>query len=192
MNELFNHILYHDLTPNQMYILHCARKKIQNKLKSSSGEVLILITNGWLTPNKTLTPKAYAVLAETDKLFTKKAQEVSFSTLGPDADKRMEQFRQLFPPGSPANHGKPVRTAIHELESKFVWFFKTYPQYDWDMVMAATEFYIQDSKRKDNHFYLQVCKYFICKKMEDGSLRSDLATYCDDLQVPQQPVQQAA
>ena len=184
MKDIFNFILMNELTPNSFYVLYCIKERIQCPLKDTAGEIYILQADGWLSLKMKLTQKAIDLLSDANLLFTEKKKEVAIGALGPDAEQKIEEFRMLFPPGTPAKHGKPVRTPALELEPRFVWFFKSYPHFTWDMVMAATRFYLQDQALQDNT-YLSRAKYFVQKQEKDqpGVFNSELAAYCEDLEM---------
>jgi hypothetical protein len=181
MKELFNHILLHKVTPNQLFLMHCIRTKTAASTLDVNVEAPPLIKNGWLTPTFKLTQKAEDLLNYGESLFTKVKKMVSASVLGADGTQKIEEWRKIWPPGRPARHGKLISTNVKELEQKFIWFFNNYPQFNWDMVMAATQFYVDD-QRLQGYEYIQVSKYFVCKHdILTREVKSDLASYCDDL-----------
>jgi hypothetical protein len=49
-----------------------------------------------------------------------------------------------------------------ELTKKFVEFFKKYPQYDWELVLDATDYYVNYYKKLDYKF-MATSSYFILK-----------------------------
>jgi hypothetical protein len=184
MKILFNHILQHKLTPNQLYLLYCIKNNLQAGLINVQSEARELLANGWLMDGFKLTQKAKDMLIYTDSLFTKVKAEVSRNTMGADFLLKIQEWQKIFPPGRPAKHGHLIRTNEKELEGKFTWFFNTYPKYNWDMVMAATSYYVADS-RLTGFEYLQVSKYFISKQDSiTREIKSDLASYCEDLVIP--------
>ena len=187
MNDIFKFILMNGLTPNSFFVLYCIKEKIQSPLKNTAGELLILQSEGWLSLKMGLTQKATDLLSNANLLFSEKKKEVAAGALGPDAEQWIEAYRMLFPPGKPAKHGKLVRTTALELESRFIWFFKNYPHFNWNMVIAATQYYIQD-QAMENNTYMKQAKYFIQKQEKDqpGVFTSELATYCDDLEIKDQ------
>jgi hypothetical protein len=184
MNELFNFILKSGLTPNGLYVIQCIKDKIRCPLKTIADELILLQSGGWVSSKMNLTLKATEMLTESKSVFSQIQKDIYAGVLGDNAEQKIEEFRQMFPPGSPAKHGKPVRGTAHELAPRFIWFFNTYPDYDWDRVMAATKFYLQDQAMQNNT-YLSQAKYFIQKQEKDmpGVFKSDLAAYCDDLEV---------
>lgn len=85
------------------------------------------------------------------------------------------KYRELFPRG--VVNGKTLRNGTTELTTRFLWFFKTYPQYTWDHVLNATQHYI-------NSFgidltYCKTSGYFIKKEDKNKNMTSLLADWCE-------------
>ena len=74
--------------------------------------------------------------------------------------------------------GELARQTPNELKDKFVWFFKTYPEYDWGMVLDATDYYVYTKSLK-NFEYTMTSSYFI-KKTDPRTKEtsSKLADHC--------------
>ena len=71
-----------------------------------------------------------------------------------------------------------LRQTVQELKDKFVWFFKTYPEFDWQLVLDATDYYIY-TKGKENLEYMTTSSYFIQRTDTSTKVsRSLLADYC--------------
>ena len=83
-------------------------------------------------------------------------------------------YQLLFPAGR--NGNAVYRSNPTELRDKFHWFFRNYPQWDWDTVFKATNEYM----RVANPQYIRTASYFI-RKQDDkkGGVCSDLASFCD-------------
>jgi hypothetical protein len=74
--------------------------------------------------------------------------------------------------------GELARQSVQELKDKFVWFFKTYPEFDWDLVLDATDYYVY-TKQKDGYLYMINSSYFIQKTDPRTKIsRSALADHC--------------
>ena len=74
--------------------------------------------------------------------------------------------------------GELARQSMQELRDKFVWFCKTYPDYDWDTILNAAHFYIY-TKKKDGYMYMVTSSYFIQKTDPRTKIsKSLLADYC--------------
>lgn len=57
-----------------------------------------------------------------------------------------------------------------------MWFFQEYT-YDWETILDATELYVNEFAKK-NYLYMRTAQFFI-KKLIDGTVQSELATYCE-------------
>ena len=87
--------------------------------------------------------------------------------------------REIFPKGRLPS-GELGRQSPKELQDKFVWFFKTYPEYDWDLILDVTEFYV-DTFSKKNYLYMASSSYFIKKTLPTKEVCSKLADYCQQV-----------
>lgn len=175
MQELINLLLKHRVTPNQLALLHCIQESIrpESLLPSMMGEVMICQRQGFLNTENQLQPKAQLLLSEADKLFkASRKKKVSFDT--EEFLVKLNEFKNMFPPGNLPT-GKPGRTNINELKKKMATFFTDNPQYDWDLVLDATEAYVEHF-RKQGFAFMKTAGYFISKNNE-----SELANYCDML-----------
>jgi hypothetical protein len=125
----------------------------------------------WINTQNELQPKALKLLTEADALFksNKRKKKILFDT--PEFSLRLEEFRNMFPKGNLPT-GKPARTNLTELKKKMSAFFIQNPKYDWDLVLDATEAYVEHFRKQDYN-YMRTAGYFISK---DGD--SELASYC--------------
>ncbi len=100
--------------------------------------------------------------------------------LGEDFLDRVKEYRDAFP-GKRLPSGELARQSVQELKDKFVWFFKTYPEYDWDLVLDATDYYNIVYERKQYKFMV-TSSYFIKKtNPQTKETTSKLADYCQEL-----------
>lgn len=182
MKELFNLISLHKITPNQFYMLYCIETGMVSGLMNQEGELRLLRYSNFITQENVLTQKAKDVLLHAEAMFVKAKKKVVKMTLGTEAPEMIEKFRQLFPTGQPAVHGKTIRNSPKELLDKMIWFFTEYPDYtDWDLIFQATTNFVADSF-KQQHKYLCQSKYFISKRdTYSGVYSSELATYCQEI-----------
>lgn len=119
-----------------------------------------------------LTEFGYQVLAEAQDLFKKgKCKEVPVGFIA-----YATELRNMFPAGKNPS-GKVARTNMPEIKKKMIKFFEIFPQYDWNLVLDATELYIRDQTDKGGK-YMQTAGYFILK-LKDGVQESELANYCE-------------
>lgn len=97
--------------------------------------------------------------------------------LGTEALERIQTYREMFPAKRIPKVGL-LRQTVQELKQKFVWFFKTYPEYDWELVLDATDYYMY-TKQKENMEFMTTSSYFIQRTdTYTKTNRSLLADYC--------------
>lgn len=109
-----------------------------------------------------------------EALFKTQKQLKAVDLLGDDYAERVAEYVEIFPTGKLPN-GKYARGDKKGIEENFKWFFQEY-DYDWNVIINATEKYVEEF-RKDNFKYMRTALYFI-KKLREGIIESDLATYC--------------
>jgi hypothetical protein len=138
----------------------------------SNERVKPFITNGKLND------KAVRLIENIDKLFGSMKKIKSATALGDNADQYLETYISIFPTQKLPN-GKYARGNKKNIQENFIWFFQEY-NYDWDVIIKATEKYVQEYQRQ-NYQYMRTAMYFI-KKVIDGTSVSELANYCDIVQ----------
>lgn len=180
-HQLWTTLIRHSITPNQLYFLDCCRYKIKpDSMINSAAESSIAISRGYLTEDGKLTNKAMQVLEEFETYLVKTKKKVATSVLGENFIEKINEYRELFPKERLPS-GELARQNVQELKDKFIWFFKTYTNYDWDLVLDATDYYIY-SKEKDNYMYMATSSYFIQKTDNRTKVsKSLLADYCQIL-----------
>jgi hypothetical protein len=180
-HQLWSTLIKHGITPNQVYFLDCCRYKIRvGSLVNEQAEANIAKAKGYLTDEGVLTPKALEILDEFETYLVKTKKKVATSVLGEGFMDRIKEYLSIFP-AQKLPSGQLARQSPQELKDKFIWFFKTYPEYDWNMVLDATDVYVYE-KKKENYMYMATSSYFI-KKADVGNktFRSALADYCQIL-----------
>lgn len=176
MKEIYNKLLSKNLTPNQLYYLHCIRHKtVPAKFINIQLETERLTSGGWIENNK-ITAKTVALLDNIDLYFKKSKQKSNEDIMGEKFYQRIEQYRELFPKIKLPS-GKPARTNVKVLENLFRWFFTEF-DYDWETIFGATKMYLDEYEAK-NWQYMRTSQYFIRKTNPDKTFGSDLADYCD-------------
>lgn len=136
------------------------------------------MARGWLKDNQ-LTPVAIEILAEFEALVIKKKAVNAKKVLGEDYLKRIKEYRDLFPKGHLPS-GAASKQSVSELTKKFINFFQENPEYNWDIILDATEYYLY-TKSLVNFEYTVTSSYFIHKVTVVNGLReeaSKLADYC--------------
>lgn len=166
------------MPPNQLFFLDCCRHNISpGKLINADAERMVAQACGYLDHAGALTQKAIDILnsmeTEVKAKKTKNIQDI----LGEDYLDKIKEYREYFP-GQRLSHGELARQSVNELKEKFVWFFKTYTDYDWDIVLDAAKYYTI-LKERENFQYMTTSAYFIKKtdpKTKETS--SKLADFC--------------
>ena len=96
-------IIAKGITPNQYYLLSSMFDKVQTKninitleLKQLVYHEYVIVTN----ENKLIaTEKAKKLVRSIEGLFTKLATSSAVTTMGPDYEKHIEEYKQMFPKG---------------------------------------------------------------------------------------------
>lgn len=142
--------------------------------------MIIAKDRGHITDDNKLSHGALFILQEFETLLSKTKKSVASDVLGTDSVNRINEYRNMFP-AAKLPSGELGRQSVQELKDKFVWFFKTYPEYDWNLVLDATDYYIY-TKQKDNYMYMVTSSYFIQKTDTKSKVsKSLLADYCQML-----------
>lgn len=78
--------------------------------------------------------------------------------------------------------GKPARCSVIDLKKRFDWFTSQY-DYDWDVILKATENYIKHFEEKDYKF-MQTSGFFIKKADKEKISASSLSEWCEQVLNP--------
>ena len=141
---------------------------------------MICQSKGLISDDGILTPKALQILEELDIYVVKTKKKVAASVLGEDFMTKIKEYREIFP-AKRLPSGELARQTVNELKDKFVWFFKTYPEFTWELVLDATDYYVTRYAKAD-YLYMQTSSYFIKKRTDSGgSYTSKLADTCQQL-----------
>lgn len=180
-HQLWTTLIKHNITPNQIYFLDCCRYKIKaGNLINEQAESSVAKAKGYLTDEGILTNKAMLILEEFETYLVKTKKKVATEVLGDNFIQKIGEYRSIFP-AQKLPSGELARQSVQELKDKFIWFFKTYPEFDWQLVLDATDYYVY-TKSKDNYMYMATSSYFIKKTDPRTRLfRSGLADHCQIL-----------
>lgn len=180
-HQLWSTLIKWKLSPNQIYFLDCCRNKIQpSDIINQNAESIICRTKNLIDENGKLTNKAATILDEFEAYLVKTKKKVASEVLGTDMNERIKEYREIWP-AKRLPSGELARQSTQELKDKFVWFFKTYPEYDWDLVLDATDYYNEVFRRK-NYMYMATSSYFIKKtNTATKEVSSKLADYCQQI-----------
>lgn len=175
MKKLFQLFKKTNLTPNGHYLLYCLAKNEHLDLKIPyTTEMHKLKLLGYLDDNHNLTPAAMNVLMEIESSLN---QTKDYKALAVDDifKANVAKYREIFPRG--VIDGRALRNGSLELTNRMVWFFQTYPQYTWDVVLSATKSYI--NSLGEDLTYCKTSKYFIKKDDKYKVTVSLLADWCE-------------
>jgi len=117
------------------------------------------------------------LLDEFETLLVKTKKKVAADLLGDNFLERINEYREMFP-AKRLPSGELARQSVQELKDKFIWFFKSFPDYNWDLVLDAADFYVH-TKTKENHMYMVTSSHFIQKvDPRTRTWKSLLADHC--------------
>jgi hypothetical protein len=165
-----------------LFYLDCCRHRIKpSSIINSEAEKIVAHSRGFIDDNGVLTYQAMVILEQFEMFLVKSKKKISSEVLGEDFLSRINEYREMFPKGF-LPHGEIARQSVEELKNKFIWFFKTYPNYDWPLVLEATNYYVYLKSKKDN-MYMTSSSYFIQKTDTKTKVsKSLLSDYCQMLQ----------
>lgn len=169
------------LSPNQIYLLDCYRSKIKpTSIINEEEDLKVCKERGLIDDESNLTNAGVVILNQFETFLVKTKKKVTQEVLGEDFLERVKEYREAFP-SKRLPSGELARQSVQELKDKFVWFFKTYPEYDWDLVLDAADYYNEVFKRK-NYMYMATSSYFIKKtNPQTKEVTSKLADYCQEI-----------
>lgn len=180
-HQLWTTLIRHSLSPNQIYLLSCYKdnikpsKIINEELENQKCQEAQLIDN-----QGNLTNKASLILNEFEMFLVKTKKKVTSEVLGPGFTEKIQEYREIFP-SKRLPSGQLARQSVEELKQKFIWFFKTYPEYDWELILDAADYYNAVFEKK-GYMYMATSSYFI-KKTDPitKEVSSKLADYCQEI-----------
>jgi len=174
--EIFDIQIKSKITPNQFYLLCAMHQGITTPTINIHTELRGLLDQEFITEDKKLTPKAYAVIEEIEGYFNVKKLKAKKELMGTDARIMMKKYIECWPPGRLPT-GAVGRVTVENIDPHFMWFFKTY-MYDWDTIIKAAERYTNEKEREDWK-YCKNSQYFVRKQNIDKTYSSELANYCE-------------
>lgn len=180
-HQLWSVAIKHNISPNLLYFLDCCDKKIKpTAIINEQAESLIANAKGFIDENRNLSPLALQIVNEFETYLVKKKTKVTKEVLGEDFINKVYEYRTAWPKRRLPS-GELARQSIEELKDKFVWFFKTYPEYDWNLVLDATDYYNIIYEKKQ-YMYMVTSSYFIKKtNPQTKETTSKLADYCQQI-----------
>ena len=180
-HQLWQTAIKYKITLNQLYFLDCCREKIKpTTIINSDAEASICKVKGFIDEEGNITNLGAVILNEFETYLVKTKKKITKEVLGEDFLDKVKEYREAFP-AKRLPSGELARQSVQELKDKFVWFFKTYPEYDWDLVLDATDYYNIVYERK-RYQYMVTSSYFIKKtNAQTKETTSKLADYCQEL-----------
>jgi hypothetical protein len=176
-HQLWTVSIKYGLTPNQIYLLDCYRSKIKPLFINETQESDLCKKYGLLNEDYSLTEKAIIILDDFEMFLVKTKKKLAIDILGDDLLEKINEYVKTFP-AMRLPSGTLARQSINELKPKFVWFFKTYPNYSWDLVLDAVKYYVM-LKEAESFNYMMSSSYFIQKTdARTKASKSELADYC--------------
>lgn len=136
-----------------------------------------LMAAGYIDREGKLSEAAQEMLNEFEMLLVKTKRKVSSEVMGEKYTGKIKEFLSFFPLKR-LSTGKVARSTVQDMIPKFIWFFKTFPEYDWDTVLDAAQYYCI-LKEREHWQYMMNSAYFVQKGDSGGkNPTSELATYC--------------
>jgi len=180
-HQLWNTSIKYGVSPNQLYFLDCCHSNIiPTGIINQDAEKLICIKKGLIEENGKLTELGITVLNNFETYLVKRKKKITQEVLGEDFIDKVSEYRGAFP-SKRLPSGEAARQSMQELKDKFVWFFKTYPEYDWNLVLDAADYYNIIFEKK-NYQYMVTSSYFIKKTNTiTKETTSKLADTCQEL-----------
>lgn len=180
-HQLWSPLITYRVTPDEIYFIDCCSTGITPVLLSEQELTCAnCIGKGLIDPKGNVTAYGTKILNEFETLLTKKKKKVTNEVLGADFLDKVKEYREAWP-ARRLPSGELARQSVNELKDKFVWFFKTFPDYDWNLILDATDYY-NILFEKQQYKFMVTSSYFI-KKTDPISkeTKSKLADFCQEL-----------
>lgn len=175
-SSLFKKLRRKKLSLFQYNLLYIISSKDPSKLSQEQRNFLkSKLPEIYLNDNSSISEKGLRLIKEVDNLFKPQKQLKANELLGEDYQEKIQEFIEIFPSGKlPSN--KYARGNKKNIEENLKWFFQEF-EFDWELILDAADLYVSEYAAKD-YKYMRTCQYFI-KKLKDGTVESELATYCE-------------
>lgn len=89
---------------------------------------------------------------------------------------KVKEYNSIFPNRTLPNGKYGVSTERIVIKC-FEWFFRTYPEFNWEIILKATKLYVETYEKQDYNF-MRTSQYFIVKQVQNKIETSDLADWC--------------
>jgi hypothetical protein len=179
-HQIWKSLIKWKVSPNEIYFLDCCQSKIQPTSIINQDKVFESCKEkGLISENSIITDAGLIILNDFQTFLVKTKKKVASEILGDNFLDKVKEYREIFP-SKRLPSGQLGRQSVQELKDKFIWFFKTYPEYDWDLILDATDYY-NDVFRRKNYMYMATSSNFIKKTEITKEVSSKLADYCQQL-----------
>ena len=185
MKDLYDFLVKNKVSPNGLFVLNCVHNGYMypNYVNFNHEQYRLEITGHLkkdvtgVSPVYKITDKGVMLLKEAEHTLTKmKRAKKNIST--ENWEENIAKYNEMFPKGKKEGASISFRTNPKELMERFIWFFKEYPEYTWELVFQATERYVNSFDETTGYTYMQTSKYFIKKEDKSKTITSTLATMC--------------
>lgn len=178
MKEYYEFLLKKKLTPDDIVILYSIHSDVNycGKMTDFESKSISLIANGYLSFSNEmyrLTTRGLDLLKECEEYFKKVHSKSRVKVSYEDWEAYIEAYREMFP--------KSNRNNPRVLFERFKWFVDEYG-YSWDIILGATEKYLEHESKNSGGMYIKKSMYFIKKEEKTGgkaTVQSVLADWCD-------------
>lgn len=186
MKELYDLLVTNKVSPNGLFVLHCTQKGymypnyvnyLTEQYRLTGTGHLKQENQDGIGPVYKITPKGENLLLEVEHCMTKMKRSKKHVTME-GWEENIARYNEMFPRGKKDGSSISFRTNPKELVERFLWFFKEYPEYTWDLVFQATQKYVDGFDEGTGYTYMQTSKYFIKKEDKSRNYTSTLANMC--------------
>ena len=178
MLQLLNLALEKKVTMSQIACLFYLKNKIKiPEIYKPRLAVQRLQAERLVDSQGKLTDRGKAILKSFEDLFEGQRKKTVKEVLGETYKDQIQVFYELYPRKNDRGRILTTGCSNENLTKAFEWFFKTYPDYDWDTIFRATKAYVDNVDRT----YIKDMKYFIRKQDADKSWDSTLAAWCSEI-----------
>lgn len=178
-STFFNKLQKKKLTVVQYLTLYNI-KNLNSKVKLSEKmkeKIRVTVPSTYINLGScTLSNEGESLVKSIEMLFKPIKKLNNIELLGSDFVENIKNYIDVFPTQKLPS-GKYARGNTKNIEENFMWFFQEYPDYNWKIILNATETYVEEYRLK-NYEYMRTAMYFI-KKLKDKTAESELANYCD-------------
>jgi len=161
MKEFFIILNKQHISPNGYYVLMAMRDKWEVEHINVATELRILRGDGWLDEQSQFTTAALSLFQIVDEWLVHSKTKIESIKQINQIPEFVNAYREMFPKGVLPS-GKLARNNVVNLTKAFTWFFRTYPEYQWDAVLYATQEYVKSFEARKYEF-MRTSQYFICK-----------------------------